>query len=163
MNHFETNYKTFNIFSFFSYKTIIFIFVSVLLISSVYFLKNDKYDVDLKKLVIADQIIKIKIADSNEERIKGLSNTEKLDEDSGLWFIFDKEDYYGIWMNDMNYSIDVIWVDKNRRVVHFEQNLSPETYPKVFKPKNKALYILEINAGLIKKSGIKIGDEINII
>jgi uncharacterized membrane protein (UPF0127 family) len=65
-------------------------------------------------------------------------------------------------MKDMKFSIDIIWLDKDLQVVYFEENVSPDTYPNVFKPDKKAKYILEVNAHFVSKNHIKYGDQLSI-
>ena len=100
----------------------------------------------------------IDIADTDSTRTKGLSKTKSLDQDKGLLFDFKKENNYGIWMKDMNYSLDIIWLDKNSKVVHIEESVAPQTYPKTFYPPKPAKYVLEINTHLSSKYEIKVGD-----
>lgn len=101
------------------------------------------------------QKIVVDIADSDEERIKGLSGREE----QSMLFIFPNEDFHGIWMKDMLFPIDIIWIDKDLKIVHIEKNVSPDTYPEIFIPENKALYILETPAG---KINIQMGDVVDL-
>ncbi len=122
------------------------------------------YDyIEQKTAVFGQSVIKIHIADTNEERIQGLSGKNSLEKNRGLFFVFEKEDYHGIWMKNMNFPIDIIWFNQQYQVVHIEKNIKPETYPNVFKPKHESLYVLEMPAGFADENAIKKGDEINIL
>ncbi len=112
-----------------------------------------------KFLVIGDSKIRIILADNEEERIQGLSGKEKLSHDQGMLFIFPEMGNHGIWMKDMNFSIDIIWLDSKFQVVDFIENVSPESYPNIFKPRKPAKYVLEMNNGFVKENGIKIEDQ----
>lgn len=112
-----------------------------------------------KFLVIGDAKLKILLSKTEEERIAGLSGKEKLKEDTGMLFIFPENGNHGIWMKDMNFDIDIIWLDSTFQVVDFVENASPKTYPTVFKPKKIAKYVLEVNSGFIENYGIKISDQ----
>ena len=60
----------------------------------------------------------------------------------------------------MKISIDAVWLDKNQRVVHIETNLQPDAYPyKQYTPSQPAEYIVEMAAGQVSHSKIKLGDE----
>jgi hypothetical protein len=111
-----------------------------------------------KYVVIGEAQLKVAVADDNKERELGLSGQENLAENTGLLFYFDRSDYHGIWMKEMNFPIDIIWIGTNMQVVHLERNVTPDTYPKIFKPNQKARYILEVRSDFIKNEGIKIGD-----
>lgn len=111
-------------------------------------------------------VLLAKVAKTNDERIRGLSGRESLENNEALLFVFDKEDNYGIWMKDMNFSIDIAWLDKNKKIIYIENNVSPETFPKTFYPTNnefdsKTLYVLETNANFFLENNIKVGDFLN--
>jgi uncharacterized membrane protein (UPF0127 family) len=65
------------------------------------------------------------IASSDEQRIRGLSGIEKMNENKGMLFLFDKPSKQGFWMNKMNFPIDIVWLDSNNKVVHIEKQLEP--------------------------------------
>ena len=111
------------------------------------------------QIVLGEESISVKFAETQSERTIGLSETPSLAQNKGMYFVFEEPDYHGIWMKDMNFPIDIIWLSSGEYVVHIEENVSPETYPTVFKPRQKSLYVLEVNAGFVKKAGIKIGDQ----
>ncbi len=110
------------------------------------------------QIFVGNKAFNLEVADSNEERIRGLSYRSSLEESSALLFVFDSEERHGIWMKDMFFSIDIVWLDKDKKIIHIEKNISPETFPKVFRPKSDSLYVIELSAGSADKSNIKIGD-----
>ena len=55
------------------------------------------------------------------------------------------------------YPIDVLFLDKNKIVAEMKENFRPFAF---YNPKNKAMYIIELPKGAIKKSKTEIGDEI---
>ena len=112
-----------------------------------------------KSIQFANVEFQIGIASTDQSRTKGLSDTKSLGVDRGLFFDFEEEGNYGIWMKDMNYSLDIIWLDKNLEVVHIEESISPDTYPVVFYSPDPARYVLEINAGLASKHEIMVGEK----
>lgn len=112
---------------------------------------------------IRDMVFNVEIADTNAERMLGLSGKEELEEGGGMLFVFKKEGYYGIWMKDMKFSIDVAWLDKDKKIIYIENAVRPETYPKIFYAQKNGtpainMYVLETNAGFFDNSKIKIGD-----
>lgn len=104
--------------------------------------------------------IHLSVLDTDEERIKGLSGTESLGRDRGMLFIFDTIDTHGIWMKDMNYPIDIVWVSSEKAVVDVRENVSPDTYPDVFKPKAPAKFVIELAAGVASEQGILTGRQL---
>ena len=106
--------------------------------------------------------IVVEVSETKEALEKGLSGHEPLSSDQGMLFVFSKPEKYGFWMKDMTFPIDIVWVDQNFNIVHIEESVLPETYPKVFYPKEPALYVLEVYSGQALNLGLKIGQSIKI-
>lgn len=119
-----------------------------------------KYYPNLVKILIGSTTVQASVADSLPERIKGLSDTPSLPEGIVKLFAFGAEGEHSIWMKDMNYAIDIIWVAKSGQIVYIKENVAPETYPNSFASPKPAWYVIETPAGFVEKSGIKVGDEV---
>ncbi|MDP4007641.1 MAG: DUF192 domain-containing protein [Candidatus Peregrinibacteria bacterium] len=122
-----------------------------------------------KANVLIDGVdVPVKVARSDSDRMLGLSGRESLSEDSGLLFVFENPGLHSIWMKDMNFPIDIIWIglddskDGKLRVFDIRQNVNPDTYPTSFKPVIPSLYVLEVNSGFAENHDINIGDTVNI-
>lgn len=108
-------------------------------------------------LTINGETFIVEIARTDEERNLGLSGRETLPEGRGLFFIFNIPGKYGFWMKDMNFPIDIIWIDESWRVIGVERDINPETFPKIFYPVRAIKYVLELPAGTAKEKGIDDG------
>ena len=108
---------------------------------------------------VGDKILQVDIADDDCKRTLGLSGKQSLN-DIGMLFVFEKAENYSFWMKDMNFPIDIVWIDDTFSVVGIEKNLSPSTYPKSYGREYKALYVLEVQANFSEKNNIKITDKI---
>lgn len=141
----------------------------------------------LPTVIIGDTAVIVEIADDVFERSRGLSGRESLPENQGMLFVFDNPDFHGIWMKEMFFPIDIVWIgtsnsdnfvqeDKNEDVdtsnnlsknsetfyiIDVKKDAQPDSYPEVFYPKKSSLYVLEINSGFLDKHNIKIGDEVH--
>ncbi len=102
------------------------------------------------------------VADTAEERELGLSYTDSLATSTVKLFVFAVDDQWGIWMKEMAYAIDIIWLDAAGAVVHIEPSVSPDTYPTVFTPPVPARYVIEGVAGLATLAGVEVGDQIDL-
>ncbi|EKE06287.1 MAG: hypothetical protein ACD_19C00021G0019 [uncultured bacterium] len=118
-----------------------------------------------KTIKIVNTEIKIEVAKSNEERSKGLSNRTKLDDNSGMVFIFPKDSKPVFWMKDTKIPLDLIWIDDNK-IVGIDKNVQPE--PSVLDNNLKKYpaptpidYVLEVNGEFSDKNNIKIGETIS--
>ncbi len=115
---------------------------------------------DKKGVVIGDTSLVVEVVSDKEGQEKGLSNREVLEEGTGMFFIFNEKDFHSIWMKDMKISLDVLWFNEFGEIIFFVENMSPDTYPTIYTPPQKAKYIIEAPAGFIKKEEIKLGDTI---
>ncbi|MSR87693.1 MAG: DUF192 domain-containing protein [Candidatus Zambryskibacteria bacterium] len=111
-------------------------------------------------LRIDDSTITVEIADTDEERSIGLSGRETLPSGQGLLFIFDETGLYGFWMYDMNYPIDIVWINSDWTVAGVQSGIDPDTYPKLFYPPSPIKYVLEINSGDASRLGIDTGSRL---
>lgn len=115
-------------------------------------------------ITINNKKINLILAKTQSEKEIGLSNKQNLDKDTGMLFIFAKKDYPSFWMRNMKFPIDIIFIDDNK-IVDMYQNAQPaknETNAPVYKPKNKANYVLEMNANTARENNFKIGDKVSI-
>ena len=130
----------------------------------------DKHDLSVQEILypadpvmhIGDYAVYIDIADTPETRERGLSGRNDLGGLNGLLFIFDQPDYHGIWMKEMKFAIDVIWISEDLEVIGITENLTPDSYPRIFEPPKKALYAVETNPGYAETLGINVGDKVTI-
>ncbi len=70
---------------------------------------------------------------------------------------FNKEKIISLHMFFVFYCIDVLFLDKNKTVVDKKENFKPFTF---YKSKKKAMYVIELLNGTIKKTKTEIGDKI---
>ncbi|MEM3065103.1 MAG: DUF192 domain-containing protein [Candidatus Nitrosotenuis sp.] len=104
------------------------------------------------------------IAFTEEQREKGLSIKDTLNEDEGMLFIFQQESRYNFWMNGMKFPIDILWLDAAGKVVHIESNLQPCASANDcadYAPAKNALYVLEVAAGFAERHNVQIGTDID--
>ena len=102
----------------------------------------------------------LEIADTEGKRIRGLSGREYLADGTGMLFLFPSSGFYGFWMKDMNFSIDILWIDEDFKIVHIEREVHPDTYPKSFTSQEPAKYVLELNAGDALRLDLIVGKRI---
>lgn len=104
--------------------------------------------------------IYVEVADTPASRVQGLSNRDSLGANSGMLFIFDRADYHRIWMKDMRFPIDVIWIGSDLKVVDITEQLRPDTFPREFEPVTPARFVIEVNANFAASFGIQVGDTV---
>lgn len=115
-------------------------------------------------------VLEVQIADTNSLRTRGLMFQDELPFDQGMLFVFEGEERRSIWMLNMQFSLDIIWLDSNGKVVHIEKNVPPcktvvETVAcPTYKGNNKfAKYVLEVTAGVVDEFNINEDSKLEII
>lgn len=116
----------------------------------------------LRPTMLGTEEFSLAVAEDKESRTSGLSGVESMQYYDGMLFVFEEPQLHGFWMKDMNFPLDIIWLDEAGMVIHIENNLSPDSYPKVFQPKTESLYVIELGGGVAEESGIKAGDQVRV-
>ncbi len=111
-----------------------------------------------RELIINNQKLLVAIADTSVKHEHGLSGVKKIEEDQGMLFVFDEHGRYNFWMKDMNFAIDILWLDDNNKILEITKNLFPESYPTVYQPSIPVIKVLEVPAGFVEKNKVKVGD-----
>jgi len=97
--------------------------------------------------------ITIEIADTPEARIKGLMERWSLPDLHGMLFIFDSPEVQRFWMHNTPLSLDMIFVDENRRVLNIAESTTPMS-KQTYASRGPAKYVVEVRAGFSKRHGI---------
>lgn len=117
-------------------------------------------------VTIGEAKFNVEIASTSVEQARGLSYRADLGANDGMLFVFGNPGIQHFWMKDMNFSLDMIWISSDT-VAGFEQNAEPEpgvsllNLPIYTSPDNTDK-VLEVNAGMVAKYNIKVGDTVTI-
>jgi uncharacterized membrane protein (UPF0127 family) len=125
---------------------------------------------DLKPVSYPDKIIgrigegyfNFEVADTQEEKTKGLSGRDQLPDTDAMLFTFVAEGRNCFWMKDMKFAIDMLWFNADKKLVYEKRNATPESYPESFCPDVPAKYVVEVTSGVAEKNQIKLGDYLQI-
>jgi uncharacterized membrane protein (UPF0127 family) len=144
-------------------KNLIYSFVTVIvfIIVLVFSLKSVEAPKETISLVqIGKMDVKVELAVTKEEQVKGLSGRESLSEDSGMLFIFPKPSKYYFWMKDMHFPIDIVWINENKEIIYIKQDAQPDDFLETYGPEQDSSYVLEVVSGFIEKHKVKVGDKV---
>jgi len=151
-----------NLFSFF-----ILIIVSVFVLFCFFSHKNVSESVlnteNINFVKIGEQKIKVEIAFTPENQEKGLSGREKIGENEGMLFVFENSSKHFFWMKDMNFPIDIIWINEEKKIVFLKENVSPDTFPETFSSEKDSKYVLEVMAGFSQKNNLEEGETVQFL
>lgn len=107
---------------------------------------------------VGDILFHVDIADTKEKRAQGLSGRALLPDGEGMLFVFDTPGKYPFWMKDMNFALDILWIDEHKTIVHIIPFLTPQSYPTAYASERNAQYVLELPAGTTATKGIEVGE-----
>lgn len=112
---------------------------------------------------IGNHKFEVVVAKSQPEWETGLSQTESLQDNQGMLFLFEKSDYHFFWMKDMRFPIDIIYINNDIIVTIISNAVPPKNSNEnsiLYSPTQPANKVLEIKAGLAKKYNFKNGDKV---
>lgn len=141
--------------------TVIFIFLLLLVIIS---FEKSSNEPKLGQIVFPelDLRVQVEIAETKKQRAQGLMLRRLLAPNKGMLFIFEHNVIQSVWMKNTLIALDVIFISDEGVVVSTIQDLKPclGKTCKVHRSNKKARYMLEVNAGVIKKTGVSVGQKI---
>lgn len=103
---------------------------------------------------------KLETVTASADQTKGLSGRSELSADGGMLFQYENVERRCIWMKDMKFNIDVIWVDENNRITSIVNDLSPGTYPQSYCA--DAQRVIELKAGEAIRHNLRVGQVITL-
>lgn len=105
------------------------------------------------KIRIGGKRYKVSVAETNEEKEKGLQEVNSLPQDEGMLFVFDEPDEVSMWMKDTKIPLDIIFINNDLSVISVKKGI-PNSEELL--SENNVSFVLEVN----QNSGIKVGDEL---
>lgn len=146
-------------------KNIIFLaIVAVIIIGIIWYIFTFVYSVygnRIQEMVVGGKVFRAEIVSSAEKMEKGLGGRSGLCNSCAMLFQFSNSGKYSFWMKDMQFPLDILWIN-NGKIVHIEKKVS-ENFTGILSSPEKADRVLEINVGLADSYGIKIGDMVRMV
>jgi len=99
----------------------------------------------------------VEVADTPGKREMGLMYRNELADDHGMIFLFPSESQQSFWMKNTPRSLDMIFVNRDRKIVGIVERAAPFSLdPRSVNAMSQ--FVFEINGGLSKRYGFKTGD-----
>lgn len=119
------------------------------------------------EVIIGEKSYRLFEAKSEVEKNLGLSVFEEIAENEGMIFYFDSPSYYSMYMKNMKFDIDIIFLDKDWKVITIHEKVSVSSYRsdrdfETFKAYSPSKYVIELASGQVAKNKIKVGDTIEL-
>lgn len=106
------------------------------------------------KVSINDNEWFLRVAQTPEERQKGLQGVKKLSKNEGMLFIFEEPQDVTFHMKNTHIPLDIIFINEDDQVISIKEGI-PESEDPI--TESEVLYVIELN----KDSGVKVGDEVD--
>ncbi len=121
-------------------------------------------DLSLPLVTIGQFTWPVELALTGEQQAQGLSGRAELAAGAGMLFVWNQESHRSFWMPDMNFPLDMVWLNGDCAVTHITHNAPPQApgQSQADLPRytvDQVQYVLEINAGEAAQHGIKVGDQ----
>ena len=125
----------------------------------------DLFDTPKGTVTVNGKTINVLLADTQKKQEKGLSGKKSLPENQGMLFVFQEADYPSFWMKEMQFPIDIIFINDTTVTTVYENVAPPadeNTQLPLYKPTTPSDKVLELNAGQSQTLGIKPGTTLTI-
>ena len=103
------------------------------------------------------------LALTDAQRARGLMNRTTLLPDQGMLFVFDRDGVHSFWMKNTLVALDMLWLDRDRRIIHIERQVPPcpgDPCPS-YGPGRPSRYVLELKGGQAAAFGLNLQDRLD--
>lgn len=109
-----------------------------------------------------DVTFQAEIADSDQERQRGLMFRSAMGEREGMLFLFPREQQLSFWMRNTLIPLDMVFIKADRTILGIVENATPRTdTPR--RVMGSSQFVLELNGGTCAKLGIKAGQAVTFL
>ena len=106
--------------------------------------------------------VEVEIADDQAEQQRGLMERTELAENTGMLFVFDREERRSFWMRNTLIPLSIAYIDSEGRIVDIQDMEPRDDIPPNYVSAEPAQYALEVNQGFFDERGIEVGDEVEL-
>lgn len=117
-------------------------------------------DSELYPLSVGDHTFYVEIAETPDERARGLMHRDSLPDDHGMLFVFDKDQQLSFWMKDTSIPLSIAYIARDGTIREI-YDMEPFSLEPV-RSTRSVRYALEVNRGAFEEAGIDIGDRVDI-
>lgn len=148
-------------------KRIITLILLAVLLMSISLFMVERKETDIIVVTFPSGVqVEAEVANTPEKLLFGLAFRDELPAHSGMLYIFDENGPHRIRTKEYRFPVDILWVDESHHVVHMIEDAEPcakDPCPLYGPPPESARYILQTEAGFLKKAGVAPGDELKYL
>jgi uncharacterized membrane protein (UPF0127 family) len=102
--------------------------------------------------------LKVEIAQTPEQRQRGLMFRQSLPDGEGMYFVFEKEEYLSFYMKDTRIPLTIAYITKDG-LIESIQDLTPLDEQPAYSS-SPAQFALEVKRGWFEENGVRPGDRV---
>jgi uncharacterized membrane protein (UPF0127 family) len=144
-------------------RIIMMVLLAVLLMSiSVFLMQREESSIISVKFPSGVEV-EAEVANTPEKLLFGLAFRDGLPPNGGMIYIFEENGLHRVRTKEYRFPIDILWVDESHHVVHMLEHAEPclkDPCPFFGPPPEAARYVIQTEAGFLKKAGVARGDEL---
>lgn len=108
--------------------------------------------------------VTLEVADTDEERRRGLMNRTSLPKNHGMVFVYEDAAQRTFWMKNTKISLDIVFVAANGTVLNVAhadpQPNASDAELRRYSSDGPAKYVVEVNQGFANRTGVEAGTEV---
>jgi len=116
----------------------------------------------LKACFPSGKCISLEIMETADEKATGLMFRELISDSEGMLFLNSNNARSCMWMKNMNFAIDIVWLDENSTISYIETDVLPCAKEPCDIYCHDAKDVLELQAGFAKAYGLHAMDAVAI-
>jgi len=106
--------------------------------------------------------VQVEVVSTPVARAQGLMYRRQLAPDAGMLFVFPADGVQHFWMKNTLIPLDMLFIDRDHRVVGIVANAVPLSTQPVG-PDKPCRYVLEVNGGFAAQHGVAEGSAVELI
>jgi len=117
---------------------------------------------EMKKvsITVGSDTYQVEVAVTREEQSLGLMNRDEIKKNEGMIFIYNEDRKLSFWMKNTYVPLSIAFISKDGTIKEIH-NMKPESLTPV-NSTHSVRYALELPIGSYERSGIGIGDKIDL-
>lgn len=108
-------------------------------------------------LNVGNHLLKVKVAETPYELVRGLLGSRILQENEGMLFVLPEGTKPNFHMKEMKMPLDIAFIDKHGVILDL-QEMDPREENRLYPSSDKARYALEVHRGWFERRRVRKGD-----
>lgn len=107
-------------------------------------------------------VLDIFLADTSEQQRQGLMFIDRMEENEGMLFRYQRDVMIHMWMKNTRIPLDMVFIRSDGEIVGIERRTKPMTTTRISSPA-PVPFVLELNGGMTERNGIESGNRLLVI